>query len=103
MYIFMGKYKWSITWRVYHIHGYATSEYHLHRYAGEFAAEVAHLMVDAGLIVITSFISPFRADRAMARSLFAKEEFLEVFIDTPLAVAESHDTKGPYARSVEEN
>ena len=62
-------------------------------------AEVAHLMVDAGLIVITSFISPFRADRAMARSLFAKEEFLEVFIDTPLAVAESRDTKGLYAKA----
>lgn len=62
-------------------------------------AEVAHLMVDAGLIVITSFISPFRADRAMARSLFAKEEFLEIFIDTPLAVAEARDTKGLYAKA----
>ena len=62
-------------------------------------AEVAHLMVDAGLIVITSFISPFRADRAMARSLFAEEEFLEIFIDTPLAVAEARDTKGLYAKA----
>ena len=62
-------------------------------------AEVAHLMVDAGLIVITSFISPFRADRAMARSLFSKEEFLEIFIDTPLAVAEARDTKGLYAKA----
>lgn len=62
-------------------------------------SEVAHLMVDAGLIVITSFISPFRADRAMARSLFAKEEFLEIFIDTPLAVAEARDTKGLYAKA----
>ncbi|RYY58804.1 MAG: adenylyl-sulfate kinase, partial [Comamonadaceae bacterium] len=51
-------------------------------------AEVAALMVDAGLIVLASFISPFRADRAMARSLVAPGEFYEVHVDVPLAVAE---------------
>lgn len=62
-------------------------------------AEVAHLMVDAGLIVMTSFISPFKADRAMARQLFAPSEFLEVYIDTPLEVAEGRDPKGLYAKA----
>jgi bifunctional enzyme CysN/CysC len=62
-------------------------------------AEVARLMLDAGLIVLVSFISPFRAERDMARALFAEHEFLEVFIDTPLAVAEQRDSKGLYAKA----
>ncbi|MEO5565335.1 MAG: sulfate adenylyltransferase subunit CysN [Luteimonas sp.] len=62
-------------------------------------AEVAKLMVDAGLIVLVSFISPFRAERRMARALFAKGEFLEVFVDTPLDVAEQRDPKGLYAKA----
>src|SRR5690606_15951380 len=62
-------------------------------------AEVAKLMVDAGLIVLVSFISPFRAERQMARSMFAQGEFLEVFVDTPLAVAEGRDEKGLYAKA----
>ena len=61
--------------------------------------EVAALMVDAGLIVITSFISPFRAERRMARSLVNEEEFVEVFVDTPVEVAEERDTKGLYAKA----
>lgn len=61
--------------------------------------EVAKLMVDAGLIVITAFISPFRAERDLARSLVAENEFLEVFIDTPLEVAESRDPKGLYKKA----
>ncbi len=62
-------------------------------------AEVAKLMVDAGLIVLVTFISPFRADRAMARSLFKEGEFVEVFVDTPLEVAEKRDPKGLYAKA----
>jgi bifunctional enzyme CysN/CysC len=62
-------------------------------------AEVARLMVDAGLIVLVSFISPFRAERRMARELFAEGEFVEVFVDTPLAVAEQRDVKGLYAKA----
>ncbi|WP_407278598.1 sulfate adenylyltransferase subunit CysN [Aromatoleum evansii] len=62
-------------------------------------AEVAKLMVDAGLIVITAFISPFRAERQMARSLVAEDEFIEVFIDTPLEVAEGRDAKGLYKKA----
>jgi bifunctional enzyme CysN/CysC len=62
-------------------------------------AEVAKLMVDAGLVVIVSFISPFRAERRMARSLFGVGEFYEVHVDTPLAVAESRDVKGLYAKA----
>jgi adenylylsulfate kinase (apsK)/sulfate adenylyltransferase, large subunit len=62
-------------------------------------AEVAKLMVDAGLIVLVSFISPFRAERRMAREMFAEGEFLEVFVDTPLAVAEQRDIKGLYAKA----
>jgi bifunctional enzyme CysN/CysC len=62
-------------------------------------AEVARLMVDAGLIVLVSFISPFRAERRMARELFAEGEFLEVFVDTPLSVAEGRDAKGLYAKA----
>jgi len=62
-------------------------------------AEVAKLMTEAGLIVLVSFISPFRAERRMARSLFEPGEFLEVHVDTPLAVAESRDVKGLYRKA----
>ena len=62
-------------------------------------AEVAKLMVDAGLIVITTFISPYRADRAIARSLFAPGEFFEVFIDTPVELCEQRDPKGLYKKA----
>ena len=61
--------------------------------------EVAHLMVDAGLIVLTAFISPFRAERALARSLVDDGEFLEIHVDTPLDVAESRDVKGLYKKA----
>ncbi|WP_052417516.1 adenylyl-sulfate kinase [Cellvibrio mixtus] len=62
-------------------------------------AEVSKLMVDAGLIVIASFISPFEAERQMARRLFAEGEFIEVYIATPLAECEKRDTKGLYAKA----
>jgi bifunctional enzyme CysN/CysC len=62
-------------------------------------AEVARLMVDAGLIVLVSFISPFRSERRMARELFAPGEFFEVFIDTPLGEAERRDVKGLYRKA----
>ena len=62
-------------------------------------AEVAKLFVDAGVIVLTAFISPFRSERQMARALLEKDEFLEVFVDTPLAVAESRDPKGLYKKA----
>jgi bifunctional enzyme CysN/CysC len=62
-------------------------------------AEVSKLMVDAGLIVLASFISPFEADRAMARNLLGPNEFCEVFVDTPLAMAETNDRKGLYAKA----
>ena len=62
-------------------------------------AEVAKLMADAGLIVMVSFISPFRAERRMARALFEFGEFFEVHVDTPLAVAEARDVKGLYAKA----
>ena len=61
--------------------------------------EVAKLMADAGLIVLTAFISPFRAERAMVRAMMAQGEFLEVFVDTPLAEAEQRDPKGLYAKA----
>ena len=61
--------------------------------------EVAKLMVDAGLVVLTSFISPFRAERDMARRLMEEGEFLEIFVDTPLEEAERRDTKGLYAKA----
>ena len=61
--------------------------------------EVAHLMVDAGLIVIVAFISPFRDQRQAARSLFEVEEFVEVFVDAPLEIAERRDPKGLYKRA----
>jgi bifunctional enzyme CysN/CysC len=62
-------------------------------------AHVAHLMVDAGLIVLVAFISPFRAERRMARALVAEGEFCEVFIDTPLQIAEQRDPKGLYKKA----
>lgn len=62
-------------------------------------AEVARLMVDAGLIVLVSFISPFRAERAAARARFAPGEFVEVFVDTPLAECARRDPKGLYAKA----
>ena len=61
--------------------------------------EVAKLMTDAGLIVITAFISPFRSERDMVRNMVADGEFIEVFIDTPLSVAEQRDVKGLYAKA----
>jgi len=61
--------------------------------------EVARLMVDAGLIVLVSFISPFRAERQLARSLVEPGEFFEVFVDTPLATAEARDAKGLYKKA----
>lgn len=61
--------------------------------------EVARLMTDAGLIVITAFISPFRAERDMVRHMMQPGEFIEVFIDTPLSVAEERDVKGLYAKA----
>jgi bifunctional enzyme CysN/CysC len=62
-------------------------------------AEVAKLMADAGLIVLVSFISPFRAERQMARAMMADGEFFEVFVDTPLAEAEKRDVKGLYKKA----
>ncbi|MFI4972973.1 MAG: sulfate adenylyltransferase subunit CysN [Caulobacterales bacterium] len=61
--------------------------------------EVAKLMADAGLIVLVSFISPFRSERRMARDLMAPGEFLEVYVDTPLAIAEQRDVKGLYKKA----
>jgi bifunctional enzyme CysN/CysC len=62
-------------------------------------AEVSHLMVCAGLVVLVSFISPFRSERRMARDLVEEGEFCEVFVDTPLAVAEQRDVKGLYGKA----
>jgi bifunctional enzyme CysN/CysC len=62
-------------------------------------AEVARLMVDAGLVVIVAFISPYRREREMARALFSPSDFVEIFIDTPLAVCEQRDPKGMYAKA----
>jgi len=59
-------------------------------------SEVSKLFVDAGLIVSTAFISPFASDRAMARSKLAEKEFIEVYIDTPIAICEQRDPKGLY-------
>jgi bifunctional enzyme CysN/CysC len=61
--------------------------------------EVARLMADAGLIVLTAFISPFRAEREMVRKMMPEGEFIEIFIDTPLAEAERRDAKGLYAKA----
>jgi bifunctional enzyme CysN/CysC len=62
-------------------------------------AEVAKLMVDAGLVVLVSFISPFEAERQMARERVEEGEFIEVYVETPLAVAEERDVKGLYAKA----
>jgi bifunctional enzyme CysN/CysC len=62
-------------------------------------AEVAKLMMDAGLIVLVSFISPFRAERQLARELIGETGFMEVFVDAPLAVCEERDVKGLYAKA----
>jgi bifunctional enzyme CysN/CysC len=62
-------------------------------------AEVARLMTDAGLIVLVSFISPFRAERQLARSLLKAGEFIEIFVDLPLSVAEKRDPKGLYRKA----
>uniref|UniRef100_UPI00357112A2 adenylyl-sulfate kinase n=1 Tax=Cellvibrio zantedeschiae TaxID=1237077 RepID=UPI00357112A2 len=62
-------------------------------------AEVARLMVDAGLVVLASFISPYSAERLMARKLFADREFIEIFVDTPLSECEKRDVKGLYAKA----
>jgi bifunctional enzyme CysN/CysC len=62
-------------------------------------AETARLFVDAGLIVMVSFISPFRSERRMARDLFGEGEFIEVFVDTPLSLCEARDPKGLYRKA----
>ena len=62
-------------------------------------AEVAKLMVDAGVVVLTAFISPFRSERRMARERFEEGEFVEIFVDTPLEVAEARDPKGLYKKA----
>ncbi len=61
--------------------------------------EVAKLMTDAGLIILTAFISPFRAERDMVRGMMAEGEFIEIFVDTPLEVAEARDVKGLYKKA----
>jgi bifunctional enzyme CysN/CysC len=61
--------------------------------------EVAKLMADAGLIVLTAFISPFRAERELVRAMLPEGEFVEVFVDTPLEVAEQRDVKGLYKKA----
>jgi len=61
--------------------------------------EVAKLMTDAGLIVLTAFISPFRAEREMVRAMIPEGEFIEIFVDTPLEVAEARDVKGLYKKA----
>jgi bifunctional enzyme CysN/CysC len=63
------------------------------------AAEVTRLMVDAGLIVIVALISPLQADRQLAREVLGYDEFLEVYVDVPLAVAEARDSKGLYKKA----
>lgn len=62
-------------------------------------AEVAHLFVDAGLLVVTAFISPFQHDREMARSVIGEDAFIEIFIDTPFEECERRDPKGLYGRA----
>lgn len=62
-------------------------------------AEVAKLMMDAGLIVMTAFISPFRAERQMARELIGEDHFIEVYVDTPLEICEERDPKGLYKKA----
>ena len=62
-------------------------------------AEVAHLMVDAGLIVLCAFISPFKSGRNLARSMFIKQEFIEVYMNTPISICEQRDVKGLYKKA----
>jgi bifunctional enzyme CysN/CysC len=62
-------------------------------------AEMAKLMVDAGLVVLTAFISPFRSERDMARQMFESDEFIEVFVNTPLEICEQRDAKGLYKKA----
>ena len=62
-------------------------------------AETAKLFVDSGMIVLVSFISPFRSERRLARELMEEGEFLEIFVDTPLEVCEQRDVKGLYAKA----
>jgi bifunctional enzyme CysN/CysC len=64
-------------------------------------AEVARLMMDAGLVVLTAFISPYKRERDMARDLIGAENFVEVFVNTPLAVCEQRDVKGLYQKARE--
>jgi bifunctional enzyme CysN/CysC len=64
-------------------------------------AEVARLMMDAGLVVLTAFISPYKRERAMARDLIGAENFVEVYVNTPLAVCEQRDAKGLYQKARE--
>ena len=61
--------------------------------------EVAKLFVDAGVVVIAAFVSPFRADRELVRKLISPDQFIEVFVDTPLETCERRDTKGLYAKA----
>jgi bifunctional enzyme CysN/CysC len=61
--------------------------------------EVARLMTDAGLIVLTAFISPFRAERDLVRAMLPEGDFVEIFVDTPLDVAEARDIKGLYKKA----
>ncbi len=61
--------------------------------------EVAKLMVDAGLVVLTAFISPHRAERKMVRDMLASGQFIEIFVDTPLAICEARDPKGLYKKA----
>lgn len=62
-------------------------------------AEVSKLMMDAGIIVLTAFISPFRQDREIARQLIGEDHFFEIYLSTPLAVCEARDPKGLYAKA----
>ena len=61
--------------------------------------EVAKLMLDAGLLVLCAFVSPYQADRDQVRSLVGKQDFIEIFVETPLSVCEERDVKGLYARA----
>ena len=62
-------------------------------------AEVAHLMLDAGLVVLSAFVSPYRQDRQGIKAIVGAEGFMEVFVDTPLEVCEQRDVKGLYAKA----
>jgi adenylylsulfate kinase len=62
-------------------------------------AEVAKLMADAGLVVLTAFVSPYAADRAAARAVVGEDRFVEIFVDTPLEECERRDPKGLYAKA----